>query len=121
MTDEIETKLKGHVNSVLCIAFAQDGSRVVSGSSDKTVQIWNVLTAKVEAVLFGHEGYVDSVAFSQDGSQVVSGSRDKTVRIWNVMTGEVEAVLNHKDCVKWGCDRPRRQCHMLTHPSVTGD
>ena len=52
------------VNSV---AFSQDGSRVVSGSSDKTVRIWNVTTGKVEAELRGHTNQVMSVAFSQDG------------------------------------------------------
>ena len=75
------------------VAFSQDGSRVVSGSKEKTVRIWNLTTGVVEAELMGHTDQVTSVAFSQDGSQVVSGSYDKTVRIWNVITGEVEAEL----------------------------
>ncbi|PPQ94781.1 hypothetical protein CVT25_008374, partial [Psilocybe cyanescens] len=80
-------------SSVQSVAFSQDGSRVISGSDNKMVQIWNVTTGGVEAVLKGHTGRVMSVAFSQDGGQVVSGSHDKTVRIWNVTIGEVEAVL----------------------------
>ncbi|KIM79165.1 hypothetical protein PILCRDRAFT_792296 [Piloderma croceum F 1598] len=83
------------VNSV---AFAQDGSRVVSGSGDNTVRIWNTMTGEVEAELKGHTNSVRSVAFAQDGSRVVSGSDDKTV--WNAMTGEVEAELRgHTDWV----------------------
>ncbi|KIJ91722.1 hypothetical protein K443DRAFT_653503, partial [Laccaria amethystina LaAM-08-1] len=78
---------------VRSVAFSQDGSRVVSGSDDNTVRIWNVTTGEVEAELKGHTGSVRSVAFSQDGSQVVSGSDDQSVRIWNVTTGEVEAEL----------------------------
>jgi WD40 repeat protein len=58
---------------VRSVAFSQDGSRVVSGSDDNTVRIWNVTTGGVEAELKGHTHWVISVAFSQDGSRVVSG------------------------------------------------
>jgi WD40 repeat protein len=89
----VEAELKGHTDSVRSVAFSQDGSRVISGSTDRTVQIWNVATGEVEAELKGHTDWVMSVACSQDGSRVVSGSYDKTVRIWNVTTGEVGAEL----------------------------
>src|SRR6202044_3153049 len=85
------------VNSVM---FSQDGSRVVSGSDDNTVRIWNTTTDEVEAELKGHTDSVTSVAFAQDGTRVVSGSDDNTVRIWNATTGEVEAELTgHTDMV----------------------
>ena len=80
-------------SAVYSVAFSQDGSRVVSGSDDKTVRIWNAMTGEMEAKLEGHTGAVTSVAFSQDSSRVVSGSHDETVRIWNAMTGEMEAKL----------------------------
>jgi WD40 repeat protein len=70
-TGKVEAKLKGHTNFVTSVAFSQDGSRIVSGSYDKTVRIWNVMTGKVEAKLKGHTDQVRSVAFSQDGSRVV--------------------------------------------------
>ena len=73
------------VNSV---RFSRDGSRVVSGSDDKTVWIRNATTGEVEAELKGHTDLVVSVAFTQDGSRVVSGSYDNTVRIWNTVTGK---------------------------------
>jgi len=76
---------------VRSVGFSQDGSRVVSGSYDKTLRIWNVTTGEMEAELKGHTGWVTSVAFSQDGSQVISGSDDKTTRIWNVMTGDSQS------------------------------
>ncbi|KIJ92871.1 hypothetical protein K443DRAFT_42365, partial [Laccaria amethystina LaAM-08-1] len=71
---------------VMSVAFSQDGGRVVSGSGDCRVRVWNATTGEVEAELKGHTDSVTSVAFSQDGSQVVSGSDDETVRIWNVTT-----------------------------------
>ena len=83
-------ELQGHSDSVTSVAFSSDGSRIVSGSDDKTVKIWNAATGEVENTLQGHSDYVTSVAFSSDGSRIVSGSADKTVKILNAATGEVE-------------------------------
>ena len=89
---KVETELIGHRSQVSSVAFSQNGCRIVSGSGDGTVRIWNSVTGEAEVELTGHSG-VRSVAFSQDGCQVVSGSDDKTVRIWNSKTGELEAKL----------------------------
>jgi WD40 repeat protein len=50
---------------VTFVMFSQDGSRVVSGSHDNTVRIWNATMGEVEAELKGHMGWVMSVAFAQ--------------------------------------------------------
>jgi hypothetical protein len=85
---EVEAVLKGHTDSVVSVAFSQDGSRIVSGSFDQTVRIWNMMTGETQAVLKSH--WVRSVAFSKDGSRVVFGSYDKIIQIWNTMTGELQ-------------------------------
>ena len=61
--------------------------RIVSGSSDKTVRVWDASTGAELNVLQGHTDWVHSVAFSMDGMRIVSGSEDKTVRMWDVLTG----------------------------------
>jgi WD40 repeat protein len=86
----------------MSVGFSPDGQRIVSGSYDKTICVWNAMTGEVVAGPFtGHTGYVMSVAFSPDGQQIVSGSGDKTICVWNAMTGEALAgpFTGHKDSV----------------------
>ncbi|KIJ46218.1 hypothetical protein M422DRAFT_165567 [Sphaerobolus stellatus SS14] len=82
-------RLTGHRGSISCIAFSHDGKRIVSGSHDKTIRIWDAETGQnVGDPLTGHTEWVQSVAFSHDGKQIVSGSADKTIQIWDVETGQ---------------------------------
>jgi WD40 repeat protein len=86
----------------MSVGFSPDGKRVVSGSYDGTICIWNAETGEEVAGPFeGHADCVTSVGFSPDGRRVVSGSRDKTIHIWNAETGEEVAgpFEGHADCV----------------------
>ena len=64
------------MRSVESVAASRDGARIVSGSSDGTVRVWNVLREKTSMeVLRGHEGPVISVTISRNNLQIVSASR----------------------------------------------
>lgn len=45
--------LSGHTHSVKSVAFSADGSKVVSGSDDGTVKIWNADSGEVIQTLSG--------------------------------------------------------------------
>ena len=79
---------RGIADWVWSVAFSPDGRYVLSGSSDKTLRLWEVATGKELRRFEGHSGRVCSVAFSPDGRYVLSGSRDKTIRLWEVATGK---------------------------------
>jgi WD40 repeat protein len=91
------TILEGHVGMVYSVGFSSDGSRIVSGSGDKTVRIWDAVSGAALHTLQGHTDWVRSVAFSSDGSRIVSGSDDRTVRIWDAVSGAVLHILGGYD------------------------
>ncbi|KAF5382400.1 hypothetical protein D9757_009813 [Collybiopsis confluens] len=87
--------------TILAVAFSPDGSKIVSGSYDQIVRIWDAVGGQQLAQLDGHTSMVTSVAFSPDASKVVSGSYDRTVCIWDGATGQQLAQLHgHSDWVK---------------------
>ena len=80
--------LKGHSDWVYSVAYSPDGTKIVSGSDDKTIKIWDANTGQCLKTLEGHSNRVFSVAYSPDGTKIISGSEDKTIKIWDANTGQ---------------------------------
>ncbi|ATX64615.1 WD40 repeat domain-containing protein [Roseinatronobacter bogoriensis] len=92
-------ELFGHEDWVRSVTFSPDGSRIVSGSDDHTLRLWDAATGKpLGAPLRGHEGEVTSVACAPDGRRIVSGAVDGTLRLWDAATGteKGEPLLGHQ-------------------------
>jgi WD40 repeat protein len=85
--------LRGHTDEVTSVAFSRDGNRIVSGSWDKTIKVWDATSGHETLNLKGHTGGVTSVAFSADGKRIVSGGDDKTIRVWDTTSGQQILVL----------------------------
>ena len=91
-----------HEGSVTSVAINTDGRKVVSGSDDTTVRLWDAETGIAVGVpLRGHNSFVGSVGISGDGRTIVSGSDDDTVRVWDSESGRAvgEPLRGHKDWV----------------------
>jgi len=75
-------RFAGHTNAVTCVTFSNDG-RLLSGSADRTVRLWDVATRKELRRYEGHTDEILSVALSPNGRQAASGGKDQSVRIWD--------------------------------------
>ncbi|EDN93109.1 hypothetical protein SS1G_08974 [Sclerotinia sclerotiorum 1980 UF-70] len=88
--------LEGHSNSVSTVAFSPDGTKIASGSNDRTIRLWDAITGESLQTLEGHSDWVRSVAFSPDGTKIASGSNDRIIRLWDAITGEsLQTLKNH--------------------------
>src|SRR5208337_2852832 len=84
-----ERTLSGHDSVVM--ALTGDG-RVVTGSSDGTVKVWDLNSGQEQRTLSGHGSGVMALALTGDG-RVVSGSLDGTVKVWDLNSGSCLATL----------------------------
>jgi tetratricopeptide (TPR) repeat protein len=66
--------------NALCVL--PDG-RLVSGSDDKTIRLWDPASGTEIGRIEGHSDFVTALCVLPDG-RLVSGSKDKTIQIWDV-------------------------------------
>lgn len=101
------TPLDGHTSGVRSLEFSEDGRRLLTGSDDNTLKLWNVETKRTIETLKGHDGWIACCTLSPDGQWALSASHDQQVRLWNlggyeetrvlgghVLNGHSDAVLN---------------------------
>jgi WD40 repeat protein len=70
------------------VAFSPDGTRVVSGSTDNTIRIWDALSgAEIATAVHDHQDLFFSVMFSPDGTRVIARSSDGTDIGWDAASG----------------------------------
>ncbi|MBP0008282.1 MULTISPECIES: NB-ARC domain-containing protein [unclassified Roseofilum] len=93
--------LRGHQSWVNTVAVTRDGQLAVSGSSDKTLKVWDLETKEETLTLTGHRSLIQAVAVTRDGQRAVSGSSDKTLKVWDLETGEaLLTLMGHDSMVK---------------------
>lgn len=73
-----------HRHVVTCLLF--DGEKILTGSDDTKINIYDTKTGALKNRLEGHEGGVWALQY--DGDILVSGSTDRSVRVWNIKSGE---------------------------------
>jgi WD40 repeat protein len=86
--------LVGHTARVRAVALTANGLRVVSGSDDNTLRIWDLKRGVLERTLNGHTDWIRAVAVLSDGETLVSASDDRTLRVWRIETGKEEYVAS---------------------------
>jgi WD40 repeat protein len=88
-----ETKdRKGHAGSVTTLAVSKSGNRLVTGSTDLTLKVWDVNTGRLDYTLRDHpvgssyryQCAIESVAFSSAGhfASAANTHRERNVLIW---------------------------------------
>jgi WD40 repeat protein len=77
-------RFEGHENIILCTASSPDGARLLTGSRDKAIRLWDVTTGSSIYRFDGQSADVRCICFSPDGRQAISGSYDRTIALWRL-------------------------------------
>ncbi|HKF38825.1 MAG TPA: WD40 repeat domain-containing protein, partial [Ktedonobacteraceae bacterium] len=93
----------GHSYWVDTANWSPNGQRIVSGSFDKTLHVWDAFTGQHEliqhdyAFATGGEG----ATWSPGGASIASNRSDRTVRVWDVATQQQELSVSGSAPVAW--------------------
>ena len=81
---KITGTLCGHGSWVLSVAFSSDNLHIVSGSSDRTVKVWNKERMKCVHTFYEHQDQVWGVKYNPTATNIVSVSEDRSINIYEV-------------------------------------
>lgn len=99
--------IRADSNGVWSVAWSPDGRRLVTGSDDGVVKIWDAASGRALTNFQGHAGPVLAVAWSPDGKRAASGGNDGTIRIRDLKTGSARTLVGHRSgvtCLEWNLD-----------------
>jgi WD40 repeat protein len=74
--------VQAHTSNIRTLAWSLDGSRIASGSEDRTAKIWEAKTGQELLTLDGHSQMVWSVRWSPDSRRLATTEND-ALRIWD--------------------------------------
>lgn len=73
-----------HEGGVDTVAYAPDGTLIVTGGRDFTAKLWDSATGDLLATVEGHTKPILTAAFNPPGTMLVTGSGDNTAVLWMV-------------------------------------
>jgi len=77
--------LTGHTGKVYSAKFlGSDSSKIVSGSHDRTLKIWDLRSKVCTKTIFAGSSCNDLVTADNAGATIISGHFDKKIRFWDV-------------------------------------
>ncbi|MEK6337443.1 MAG: caspase family protein [Acidobacteriota bacterium] len=96
---EVVTKrtqdLPGHTGEITGLAFIPNSSWIASGSTDKTIKLWDLNTGKVVKTFGELTDQVNAISVSPDGSLLAAGTADKKVELFKLNGGERLTLIGH--------------------------
>ncbi|KAM7199999.1 WD40-repeat-containing domain protein [Rhypophila sp. PSN 637] len=93
---------------ITCLQFDED--KIITGSDDCLIHVYDTKTGKLRTKLEGHEGGVWALQY--EGNMLVSGSTDRSVRVWDIQKGIcTQTFYGHTSTVR---------CLQILMPTDTG-
>lgn len=76
----------GHQSDVDVVSWHPNSHYIATGSSDRTVRLWDVGTGSCVRIMTAQTSGPTSLAFSPDGKQLAAGTEDGSVSVYDLAT-----------------------------------
>ncbi|OQA35661.1 MAG: WD domain, G-beta repeat [Candidatus Dependentiae bacterium ADurb.Bin331] len=85
----LKFQLFGHEDMVRVVNYSPDGNRLISGSDDGKILLWNTIDGKLVHQLIKHTDWIRALNYDRFGNRIVSASDDRTAGIWDAHSGKI--------------------------------
>jgi WD40 repeat protein len=100
LSETFGLEVEGHTKNIISLVFSEDSRLLFSGSTDKTIKVWETEKNHLKFTLKGHSGGVTSLALSSKTERLFSGSSDKTIKVWCTNSfSELRTLREHSNLV----------------------
>lgn len=73
----------GHNNFITCFEIHEKNNLLISASEDKTIKIWNLLTAELIKTIDVQNETIYCLKIISDGFKLFSGGKENKIKVWN--------------------------------------
>ncbi|KAJ9050083.1 hypothetical protein DSO57_1017762 [Entomophthora muscae] len=85
------TVLVGHIKDVFCLTYDCTGHRLITGSDDSLIKVWDIKTGGLIFTLKGHNAPISDFHIFEDGQHLISCDTEGFVVLWDLAYGIVKA------------------------------
>ncbi|KAF0990874.1 hypothetical protein HZS_1487 [Henneguya salminicola] len=93
--------LKGHSSAISALEFDIEPNRLVSGSLDTYIIIWDILNECGLYRLKGHNGPITACKFLKTCNILITSSKDTFIKLWDLDSQHCFATLQGHDSEVW--------------------
>ncbi len=77
--------IDAHNDAVFCVAASADGRRLITGSKDRTLKVWEMPSGRAVRTITGHNAWILGVDISPDGKRAITAG--SVAKLWDLETG----------------------------------
>jgi WD40 repeat protein len=96
-----------HRDEITSISVSADGGRLLSGSRDKTMILWDTPTGDPLCTLLSECGPIEHISISGDGCRALSVARIDGFEVWDLEASQrTRVIARHLDGISRACFTP---------------
>jgi WD40 repeat protein len=100
-TGEVLSQLVGHQVNARCVCFTEKGQKIITGSDDKTIKIWDAQSYALVRTLPEHFAGIADIAVSPNGERLISADVPQSYKahVWDLKSGTIAYSIERFDSI----------------------
>lgn len=119
ISSSLQHTLTGHSGKVMAAKFVGESQKIVTGSHDRTLKVWDLRSKACIETKFAGSSCNDLVTTDGSGSTIISGHFDKKIRFWDTRSADSHANDIQLQGKVTSLDLSKGMQNLIVSPSVS--